>query len=200
MSVGLIAAVVWVLLPVTRVNRLLEETASDYDGMRAELRLNEAALADPLSSKPWEHLAALRLGQLLVEPTERNWDSFRQATDEVVRRNRHWAPLHRQIGDWHQAVAERSPVLRSRAQERMIRAYLRTIELHNGNAFYHAQLAWAYHVVGKAQAASQEADLALKLDSGMPHEELQLANQNLIEGMRVSKISAERRMQQLRNQ
>jgi hypothetical protein len=82
----------------------------------------------------------------------------------------------------------------------MIRAYRRTIELHKGNAFYHAQLAWAYHIVGKAQAASQEADLALKLDSGMPHEELRLANQNLIEGMRVSEISAERRMQLLRNE
>ncbi len=197
--VGLVA--VWTLVhaPVYRARRALLRADSSTILREAERWYLAAADADSWWSLPWERVAELRWRRYLANPDERGWQQFQRATREALARNRHSAVLYRQIGDWNLWAFVASDSTRRRGGDQMVAAYRRAAEFHPANAFYHAQLAWAYHLVGESRRAADEARRALELDALVPHEELRLEHRRLVEGPQGSTMTAERRMRQLRS-
>ncbi len=202
-SIGLALAALGVFRliyrPVTLARAALLEANSGYTRSEVERAYLAAAEADRWWGLPWERLAELRHGEYMASRDHRSWERFQQACREATGRDRHSAPLYIRIGNWNLVALWQVDGGRGRGVAEMLRAYRRAVELHPADAFYHAQLAWAYHLAGEGQLAAEEAKQALRLDAQVPHEELKLANRRLVEGLEAATTTAERRMEQLRS-
>jgi tetratricopeptide (TPR) repeat protein len=161
--------------------------------------LRASAEADPYSAEPWVNLATLYHGIALDSGTAEATSRFETALENALQRNPHAHTLRREAGDWRLALFARWGDRRQ--WDEAIGAYTVALRLYPNYAMAHAQLAWAYHLGGKAESASREAALALRLDALNPHREKKLSQQRLYDP--ASKAAeppenAEQTMQRLR--
>ncbi len=163
-----------------------------------------AASADPLSPRPWENLAKLRLARWLASGGPAD-DSFAAAAQEMLVRDRRSFTAQQRTGNWYLA-AFRS--LGNRVYlEQAIEYYRRTVEFYPNYNRGHAQLAWALYLSGNAAEAGRAADRALRLDAVNPHSEQKLKRMKLYDpqpapeggGPRSADRDAEQWMLRLRN-
>lgn len=209
--VGLLAAGALALLagcflmlyqPVLRCRTKLDEGLAQMRGSQiseAEAAFREAAEADPYSAEPWVNLASVYHGAALENGTREALSKFEAAAGESLRRDPHAHTLHKEVGDWRLALFSRWGDRRQ--WNRAIDSYREAVRLYPNHAYGHAQLAWAYHVGGDAQAASREAAEALRLDALHPHREKKLSQQRLYDPTGKSadpQENAEQTMQRLR--
>ena len=187
-----------VVSPTARARMAMAHASAARTPAEAIRWCEEAGRADPWWGVPWEQLAELYWNDYLASRSDTIWERFEQSVREATSRDRHSAVLWRRIGDWYLAVYVTSQPESVRGGAEMVKAYRKAVALHPSNAFYHAQLAWAYHLTGDREAARTEAARALKLDRLVPHDELKLAHRHLYEGPGRAAETAERRMQQLR--
>jgi hypothetical protein len=166
----------------------------------AEVAYEEAAKADPYSEDPWQQLAELYFRQWLNGGDAASWDRFQAAVDEMLRRNVRSYLAYAQTGDWALASYRRHGL--PSHLEMASTAYRQAVARYPNSSFLHAQLAWAYHLAGKADMAQQEAAEALRLDRLHNHKERKLAVRYLSDPSLRSPseggVDAEQLMQQVR--
>jgi len=165
----------------------------------AEAAFRESAEADRFSPEPWVNLATLYHSVALESGTAEALSRFEDALAEALQRNPHAHTLRREAGDWRLALFARWGDRRQ--WDEAIGAYTGALQLYPNYAMAHAQLAWAYHLGGKAESARGEAAQALRLDALNPHREKKLSQQRLYDP--ASKTAeppenAEQTMQRLR--
>ncbi|MBW8883988.1 MAG: O-antigen ligase family protein [Planctomycetia bacterium] len=162
-----------------------------------------AAKADALSPEPWRLLAELRLAQWEATGEDKDWETF-VATADTFREldpRHHLAWFTR--GAWFLTAWKKSG--RKENIEEAVAAFRKAVERYPNRAVYHAQLAWALHLAGAAEAARKEAEWAYDLDQKMPHQEQKLGHQHVVDPEPAKKPattyreeSAEQTIQRLR--
>ncbi len=160
-----------------------------------ETLFRDAATADPWWSEPCEYLAQLGVQQFAQFGGQESLELLRDGARQALDRNPRSSLLAQQTGDWMISIYDRGADPEWLFQA--VAAYERAVTNYPNNGFLHAQLAWAYHLQGRSDRALEQADLALRLDRLMPHEEFKLARQTLQGGQAGG--DPEQRMQFLRN-
>lgn len=160
--------------------------------------LNAAATADPYSPEPKLRLTNLYFRQALKTNTSQADERFLQAAQAALQLDAQSQITHRQVGNMHLSLFHD----RQDAQwlQRAIEMYQKAVQHYPNSNFLHAQLAWAYHLAGNKQLASESARVAQHLDQQMPHAEQQLWAQTLHEGVlpkALNDVSAAQRLEEI---
>ena len=128
----------------------------------AEPLLLRAAQADPLASRPWEMLAALRYETWNRRHDPAAAEALQQATQAMLQR----APKASAL--WLATADRYIEIYRHTGQrvwlEDSLRAYQQAAELYPANAWVHARWALACEVAGDEAAFARHARDALRLD------------------------------------
>jgi tetratricopeptide (TPR) repeat protein len=166
--------------PVRHAKGRIAKAVASRHWRAAEAECLGAARADPWWSEPWEILAELAYRRWLYSPSPEARRVFEQAVSQALKRHPRSSRLHHRHGDWlmNMHAIQRDPLLAQQAT----RAYEQAVRLYPHSNLLHAQLAWAYHLCGRAREAQAHAKEALALDSLTPHQELKLAQQRLVDG------------------
>ena len=138
-----------------------------------------AARADRLSPEPWRLLADLRLSQWLASGQAGDRQAFDEAADEYSRHDPQHHVAHWGRGNWYLTAWRKSE--REEDLNKALTAYTQASIRYPQRALYHAQLAWVLHLAGKEDLACQAAQQAKELDDLMPHEELKLSRQKIVD-------------------
>jgi hypothetical protein len=150
----------------------------------AEELLKTAAQLDPWSPRPWQSLAELRLQRWIQTGRAADWEAFTAATLEYHQRDpRNHAQFTAQ-GNWLLLAWRNTGD--PRLLDNAIEAYRRAVAWYPNRAIVHAQLAWALHLAGDAEAAAKEADLALILDARHAHREQKLSEHTIYDPQKPS--------------
>ena len=162
-----------------------------------------AARADRLSPEPWRLLADLRLSQWLASGQEPDRQAFDEAASEYSHRDPQHHVAHWGRGNWYLTAWRKSGL--DEDLSKALTAYEQATIRYPQRALYHAQLAWVLHLAGKEDQACQVAQRAKDLDDLMPHSELKLNRQKLVDpeisstGVKLArKETAEQTVQRLR--
>lgn len=210
-AVGVLAAVALLLVlgclvtlywPVLRCRAQLDQGLALLRQQRlgeAEAAFAAAADEDPYAVEPWNNLAALYHHGAVQTGSAHAMAGFEAAIHQALRRNPRAPALRQQIGDWRLALYARSG--ERRQLQEALDAYTEWVRLYPNHAFGQAQLAWAHHLAGDDQAASQAAAEALRLDALNPHREKKLSQQRVLDPLADSagpRENAEQTMRRLR--
>lgn len=134
---------------------------------RAEPYLLEAARADPLSSEPYQLLAAIAFADWQRSPTEANLlRAERYLTEAMARQPNAWS-LRLVAGDRSMEVFQKTKA-RS-ALDSALEHYREAVRLYPHRAENHAKLALALKAAGDRAGYSAEREQALRLDQLTPH-------------------------------
>jgi hypothetical protein len=87
-------------------------------------------------------------------------------------------------GNWYLTAWRKSGRIEDLSEA--VSAYTRASIRYPNRALYHAQLAWVLHLAEKDDLACQEAEMAKELDDLMPHQELKLDRQKLMDPQIIS--------------
>jgi hypothetical protein len=145
----------------------------------AEPQALAAARADSLAPDPWRLLAELRLGRWQATGRESDWRTFNEAANafrDLDPRN-HLAWFTR--GNWFLTAWRKSG--QAEDLNEALAAYRLAAAHYPNRALYHAQLAWTLHLAGRTDEARQAAERAWQLDQQMPHRELKLDRQHVVD-------------------
>ena len=143
----------------------------------AEKEFMAASESDRLASLPWQSVADLRHRRWLRSRSADDLADFVAAADTMIDRNRrsyttrqHYAAL------WQAAFRATGE---AQYLEEAIDCYRQTLTLYPSYNRGYAQLAWALHLAGRKEPASEAAARALELDSVNPHVEQKLRRYRL---------------------
>jgi O-antigen ligase len=163
-----------------------------------------ATEADPYSPDGWERLADLAHQAWLETGEQRYYQTFINASEEMLARNRRSSSAQFQVGRWWLAAYRR--LGKPQYIEQTLAHYRIAVQRYPNYNLGRAELAWALHLSGEDEEAAREAAEALKLDQLLPHAEQKLANQRVYDSPRAlpdqlplpGERNAEQLMQELR--
>ncbi len=172
------------------------------DFRTAPAKLIAAAEADSLSPEPRQYLAELLLGKWEATQSPQDWLTFVESADAYRRLNpRHHLAWYLR-GNWFLSAWKKSQ--RKEELDAALAAYRQAVQHYPNHALYQAQLAWALHLAGDAQAAREQAEIAYQLDQKMPHQEQKLNRRHIADpdaqqpGRTYREESAEQTVDRLR--
>ena len=145
----------------------------------AESRIEQATRADRRWPEPWRALAELRHSKWLSTGSESDWDAFTAAADSLAQRDPRHHLTYYTRGNWLLSAWRKSG--RPELLEQARAEYARAIERYPNRALYHAQLAWALHLAGRAQEARAAAETAKQLDDRNPHKDQKLREHKIVD-------------------
>ncbi len=144
---------------------------------RTEPLLLRSAEADPLASRPWEMLAALRFQTWQGRPDPAAVQSFRQATQAMLQRAPKASALWLATGDRYLEIYRHTG--QKAWLDEALRAYDQAAELYPANPVIHGRWALACEAAGDQAGFRQHAQDALRL-----HELADPAGQRLPDELR----------------
>jgi len=148
---------------------------AEREPLSAEIRLVEAAAADPLSAEPYRHLALVALGRWQADPTPEAFRTVEAYQSGVERLAPNSSAAWFVAGEQDFAAFQRMGG--ADYLTRAIAAYRRAVDLYPTNAWYHARLALAHRAGGDQAGFRREAEEALRLDRVTPHKDRKLTDE-----------------------
>jgi O-antigen ligase len=143
--------------------------------------LEAAAAADPLSSEPWNQLAALQIEAWRQQPERVDLARFWEARDKAMRLAPNSSARWLTAGDWafqaYSTTDQHGKRLAPEAIQSAVESYSRAVQLYPNNALGRAKLAEACLAAGDRSAFRREAEMALRLDQITPHSDKKLPDQ-----------------------
>ncbi len=163
--------------PVLEAKRRLRDASVAERADLVQTACLAAANADRWWAQPPRLLADFCHAQWMANRSRSAIDCFYEAMEQAVRRDAHSSQLHRQCGDWLLEMwgVGHDPTVIAQAAE----AYRKAVELYPNSNILHAQLAWTLYQCGNTRRSAQQAEVALRLNQLVPHQELKLASQPL---------------------
>jgi hypothetical protein len=165
--------------PILDSRMLLAEATLErrtYDG--AKELYDKAVAADPWSpdiqrARAEFHFEIWQYGKTL----QKYWTPFQRAAESYKRSNPYHFAQHEQRGKWLLSAARRvrSPEYLAEAAV----AFEAAVQRFPNSAYLHAQLAFVYHGLERADDARREAEEAARLDALCPHTEQKLERRKL---------------------